>query len=695
MIVAIVQARMGSSRLPEKVFKKINGRPMLGHVLQRLQKSQHLDKIIVATTIEEEDNIIASFCEEYRIAYYRGSEKDVLDRYYKAAREAESNAIVRITADCPLLDPQVVDRVVGKYLEDECDYASNAIERTYPDGLDVEVFSFNVLETAWKKANLPSEREHVTPYIWKNDENFDISHVKLDRNLSQFRWTVDELEDLIFVREVYSHLDDGDYNFESVLDIVEEHDELTSINSHFEINEGYQKSLEEDRRVLNQNIEGSLSGSGQRLYRKARKIIPGGTQLLSKRPEMFLPESWPSYYSKADGVHVWDLDGRKYLDMSHNGIGTCILGASDSDVDVAVQEAIQAGSMSTLNAPEEVELAELLFELHPWAEMARYARTGGEAMAVAVRIARAYTGRDKVAFCGYHGWHDWYLASNLAENDALDGHLLPGLCPAGVPRGLLNTAFTFSYNQLEELKAIVNQHGNDLAAIIMEPMRSNKPEDDFLQHVREIADEIAAVLIFDECTAAFRQNTGGAHRLLGVDPDVAMFAKAMSNGYPMAAIIGKRNVMEAAQNSFISSTYWTERIGPAAALATIRKHRQHEVPKHLKKIGGIVQKGWADVSERTGLPIEISGIEALSHFDIDHEKGREAKTLFTQEMLKRGFLASTSFYVTYAHREEHVFMYLDAVEEVFSIIAQALDRCEVSSKLEGPVTHTGFKRLSL
>jgi len=445
---------------------------------------------------------------------------------------------------------------------------------------------------------------------------------------------------------------------------------------------------------VNRNRRDALTGEGQQLYRQAKQMIPGGTQLLSKRPEMFLPEHWPSYYSEVQGAHVWDLDGRKYLDMSHNGIGTCILGASDPDVDAAVQDAVQAGSMSTLNPPEEVELAELLFELHPWADSVRYARTGGEAMAIAVRIARACAGCDKVAFCGYHGWHDWYLASNLAEDDALDGHLLPGLEPAGVPRSLLNTAFPFQYNQIQELEAIVEQRGDELGAIVMEPMRSHAPEDGFLEEVRGIADEVDAVLIFDECTSAFRQNTGGVHRLLGVEPDMAMFAKAMSNGYPMAAVIGKEDVMGAAQDSFISSTYWTERIGPVAALATIRKHREQNVPEHLSRIGKLVQEGWSDVAERVGLPVEVSGIEALSHFDVDHENGQEAQTLFTQEMLERGFLAGPSFYVTYAHTEEHVEDYLDAVEEVFEIVARALDRGEVSNQLEGPVAHTKFRRLT-
>lgn len=437
-----------------------------------------------------------------------------------------------------------------------------------------------------------------------------------------------------------------------------------------------------------------MTGTGQRLYVKAKNRIPGGTQLLSKRPEMFLPDQWPSYYSRARGVEVWDLDGNKYVDMSYNGIGACILGAADSDVDGAVKAAIDAGSMSTLNAPEEVELAELLCELHPWADMVRYARSGGEAMAIAVRIARARTRRDRVAFCGYHGWHDWYLAANLAEESALDGHLLPGLEPAGVPRGLLGTSLPFRYNCIDELRAIVSKHRDELAAIVMEPIRDNAPAPGFLEEVRDIANSTGAVLIFDEITAGYRLNTGGAHLLYGVIPDIAVFAKAIGNGYAMAAIIGKGGVMQAAQSTFISSTYWTERIGPVAALATIRKYQRLDVSKHLIRIGALVQEGWRAAARGVGLPLTVSGIAPLSHFTFEGEQKQAARTLFTQLMLERGFLATNAFYATYAHQDQHVERYLGSVEQTFAQVADAMKCNAIADQLAGPVGHTGFARLT-
>jgi glutamate-1-semialdehyde 2,1-aminomutase len=433
---------------------------------------------------------------------------------------------------------------------------------------------------------------------------------------------------------------------------------------------------------------------GQDLYRRAKQLIPGGTQLLSKRPEMFLPEHWPSYYARARGVEVVDLDDRSYLDMSIMGVGACVLGYADPDVDTAVKAAIDNGTMCTLNAPEEVELAELLCELHPWAQMVRYARAGGEAMSLAVRIARAHTRRDKVVFCGYHGWTDWYLAANLGEEDALDGHLMPGLNPTGVPRGLRGTALPFHYNRIDQLKTIVAADRRGIAAIVMEPQRDRPPLAGFLEEVRDIATEIAAVLIFDEITTGFRMTAGGIHLLLGVNPDVAVFAKAMANGYPMAAVIGTEEVMQAAQSTFISSTNWTERVGPAAALATIRKYRRKNVAEHLIRIGNLVTAGWRNAAQQTGLKLHTDGLPTLTHFGFDSDDGLALTTLFTQIMLEKGFLAWNQFKPSYAHQTHHVDQYLAAVTDTFAVLAEAVAQDNVAGNLKGPPAQRGFYRLT-
>jgi len=432
---------------------------------------------------------------------------------------------------------------------------------------------------------------------------------------------------------------------------------------------------------------------GIQLWNKAKKLIPGGTQLLSKRSEMFLPEQWPSYFKKAKGIKVWDLDGNKFIDMSIMGVGACILGYADPDVNRAVKKVIEEGSMCILNSPEEVELAELLLKLHPWAGQVRYARSGGEAMAIAVRIARAYTGKDKLAFCGYHGWHDWYLAANLADKKNLDGQLLPGLEPAGVPRCLKGTAIPFNYNKIEELKKIITE--NDIGVIVMEPRREHKPEKDFLEGVRKIANKIGAVLIFDEVTSGFRMNVGGIHILYRVYPDIAVLGKAISNGFPMAAVIGKRKVMDFAQKTFISSTYWTERIGPAAVIATIKKMQKYNIPVHLVKMGKLIGAGWEKLAKKHNLKIEIFNIPSLITFKFNYGKDSQAlHTLFTQEMLKRDYLVSKSVYVSYAHKEKDIQKYLKNVSEVFAIIKKAIEDKKVYELLKGPVAHAGFRRLT-
>ena len=428
---------------------------------------------------------------------------------------------------------------------------------------------------------------------------------------------------------------------------------------------------------------------------RAKRRIPGMTQLLSKRPDMFSLGVWPGYFSKARGAYLWDLDGNKYLDMSIAGIGANVLGYADPDVDEAVKRAIADGTSSSLNCPEEVELAELFCELHPWAEMVRYTRSGGEAMTVAVRIARAHTGKDKVAFCGYHGWHDWYLAANLGEKNALGEHLLPGLNPTGVPKGLVGTALPFHYNRLNELEKIVTANRRELAAVVMEPIRNLEPEPGFIEGVRALADEVNAVFIMDEISSGFRLTTGGAHLILGnVVPDIAVFSKALGNGYPIAAVIGTTTVMEAAQTSFISSTNWTERIGPSAAIATIKKHRREQVAGHLISLGQKVQQGWSEIAQKYGISIHVGGMKPMSHFSFEGEQDNALKAYFIQLMLEQGFLASNLYYAMYAHTDEHVQAYLNAMDGAFAGIADVLQKGDLREKLDGQAAQSGFKRLN-
>lgn len=443
----------------------------------------------------------------------------------------------------------------------------------------------------------------------------------------------------------------------------------------------------------------------QNLYNKAKRIIPGGTQLLSKRPEMFAPGQWPTYYQKAHGCEVTDLDGKKYIDMCYMGIGSCTLGYADKDVNNAAKQAIDSGSMSTLNPPHEVELAELLTNLHPWADQVRYTRSGGEAMSVAVRIARAQTNKDIVLFCGYHGWHDWYLSSNISENDELaDGHLLPGLNPLGVPKGLKGTAFPFKYNDTDAFLEKIKLYKNNVGAVVIEVIRNMYPDKEFFETIRKVCDKEGIVLIFDEITSGFRLNGAGAHMKFGeekdccgycFEPDIAVFAKAMTNGYPLSAIIGKEKYLSVAQDTFISSLYWTDSIGPAATIASIKKIIKEDVPSYTEKLGKMVQKIWLDSANECGINLKITGpVPQLSIFAFEYTNALEVKTLFNQLMLERGFLTTTAFYASFAHNESHLISYEKAVKEVFMIIKDSIEKNALSKMLNGPICHDGFKRLT-
>ena len=432
-------------------------------------------------------------------------------------------------------------------------------------------------------------------------------------------------------------------------------------------------------------------GKGQKLYSKAKQIVAGGNMLLSKRPEMFLPEQWPSYFSKSKGCEVWDLDGKKYIDTLMMP-GTNSLGYNYEEIDEAVKETINSGNMSTLNAPEEVELTERLVELHPWADMARFARSGGEANSVAIRLARAASGKDNVAFCGYHGWHDWYLASNLSDSKGLDGHLLPGLDPHGVPKNLKDSVHPFEYNNFDKLEELVKT--KNIGVVKMEVYRNKEPENNFLHRVRKLANEHNIVLVFDECTSGFRKNFGGLHKLYDVEPDVAMFGKALGNGYAVTAVLGKREVMQAAEKSFISSTFWTERIGSSAALATLKAMDKEKSWEKITSMGEEINKEWIKLSQEYELPITISGLAALTTFTFKSKNALAYKTLITQEMLKKGYLAATAVYVCTAHTPEIIKTYLENLKPLFQTIKECEEGRDIMTLLEGPIAHGGFKRLN-
>lgn len=672
--VAIVQARMGSTRMPGKVLAKIKGVPLIELLLRRLNQSRAIDQIVVATSLDPRNLPLVDLVRSLGFAFEQGSENDVLDRYYQAALKHSAQIVIRITGDCPLVDPQLVDHCVDEFIRAKVDYLSNTSPPTYPDGLDIEVVTFEALSQAHQLATAAYDREHVTPFLRSSDQ-FTRKSVVGPVDHSMLRWTVDDPEDFEVIQNVFESLGvDRLFGWEEVLQLANQNPELFAAN------------------LQTKRDEGATQSTGQKLWKRAKRVIPGGNMLLSKRPEMFLPDQWPVYFSKSKGCRVWDLDGREYIDMSIMGIGTNTLGYGHPEVDEAVSKTVRDGNMSTLNCPEEVYLAEKLIELHPWADMARFARSGGEANAIAIRIARAAVGREKVAICGYHGWHDWYLSVNLGDEQGLDGHLLPGLEPKGVPRNLKGTVFPFNYNRIEELKELVAKQ--NIGVIKMEVSRNQGPENGFLEQVRELADASGAVLIFDECTSGFRETFGGLHKKYGVEPDMAMFGKALGNGYAITAVLGRRKFMEAAQTTFISSTFWTERIGPTAALKTLEVMERERSWEKITAIGQRIRARWDALAQQHQLRLAHWGLPALCGFTIQSPNSLEYKTLITQEMLKRGYLAGNSVYACTEHTDEILESYFADLSDVFAMVQDCENGRDVKTLLSGPVCHAGFKRLN-
>ena len=329
---------------------------------------------------------------------------------------------------------------------------------------------------------------------------------------------------------------------------------------------------------------------GQKFWRRANNIIPGGTMLFSKNPDLFLPKKWPAYFTKTKGCKIWDLENKKYFDLSFMGVGTNLLGYSNNFVDKAVKKIVNDGNISTLNSTEEIILAEKLIDLNKWAKFVRFARTGGEASSIALRIARAATNRDTVAVCGYHGWHDWYLAANLEDKNNLNNHLMKNLFIKGVPANYRKNIKTFEYNDLSALKKIINN--NNLAAVIMEVARDIKPEKNSLKKVRNLTEQKKIPLIFDECTSGFRETFGGLHLKYGVNPDIVIYGKALGNGYAINAVVGREEIMKEASSTFISSTFWTERIGSTAAIATLNQMEKMKSWKIVTENGKNIKKEW-------------------------------------------------------------------------------------------------------
>jgi glutamate-1-semialdehyde aminotransferase/spore coat polysaccharide biosynthesis protein SpsF (cytidylyltransferase family) len=644
---------------------------MLSLQIERIYRARRIECLVVATSDQSEDDAIVEACADIGVLCSRGSLDDVLDRTYRAAKAAGAPVVVRLTGDCPLLDPAIIDECIEMHISGAFDYTTNALQPTYPDGLDVEVMSMDALQTAWREATLPSEREHVTPFIYKHPEKFRVGTLRNDSDLSALRWTVDNADDLEFVRCVYAALypANPEFNMADILNLIQSRPEIVDVNKANQRNEGLEKSLREDR-----SMESAPVGryhKSELLLKRALRSIPLGSQTFSKSRTQYPLGVSPYFISRAHGCRVWDVDGNEYIDFI-NSLAAVSLGYNDQDVTAAVEAQLRDGVIFSLPHTLEMEVAEKIVELVPCAEMVRFAKNGSDATSGAIRLARAATGRDRIAVCGYHGWQDWYIGSTARWR--------------GVPQVVRNLTHAFPYNDVVALEKVLASFPSEFAAVIIEPMNTTEPLEGYLEDVKTATHRHGALLIFDETITGFRFANGGAQQHFGVTPDLATFGKGLANGYPLSAVAGRADIMKLMEEIFFSFTFGGETLSLAASLATMKKLQREPVVETLYRQGnkildgvrrGILNHGADDF-------MSVSGNPTWSFLILKDGEGYtqwQLKTLFMQEMLARGILTFGTHNISYAHGDSEVTALLAAYDEVIPLLVAGVRGKSLESML--------------
>lgn len=679
-VVAIVQARMASTRLPGKIMAEVNGRPLLDLMLGRVARADTVDEVCVATSVQPQDDTVEALSRKLGVRCFRGDESDVLGRYRAAAEAANADVVVRLTADCPFADPGVIDAAVRQFRAEDVDYLSNVMKRTYPDGLDVEVFGRETLERTAREAEMPALREHVTVYMRTGafphlpSGGFRVGHLVNAVNFSHLRWTVDRREDLAFVRAVVPRLKEG-FSWLELIALLTRDAELLQYNRRHRAR----------RPAIQMPGNGATPaprtfGKSVAMFERAVRTIPLATQTFSKSHLQWVRGAAPLFAERAHGCRFTDVDGNDYIDFVL-GLLPVVLGYGDADVDAAIVRQLEKGIVFSLAHPLEAELAERLTRLIPCAEMVRFGKNGSDATSAAVRLARAHTGRDKVAICGYHGWHDWYIGSTTR-------HL-------GVPEAVRRLSVTFPYNDADALELLLRAEPQGFAAIILEPAGVQRPAPGFLERLRALADHYGVVLVFDEIITGFRIDLGGAQKRYGVVPDLACFGKAMANGMPVAAIVGRAAIMRLMERIFFSGTMGGEALSLAAAVATIDKLERENVVERLWKRG-------AELRDFANRLFERRGFAGMACFDGDGWWPRlritqppvEANllnSLLRQEFAANGLLLGASLNLCLAHDAADVVAETGtAMDRALAEVRTALDSGDPRARLRGDMIQPVF-----
>lgn len=676
-VVAIVQARMSSKRLPGKVMADLCGRPLIAWVLDRVSKAEGVDAVWLATSDRLENDGLASYVMQLGYEVFRGSEEDVLLRFSETARRASADIIVRITADCPFIDPGIIRDVLNLRVKMKVDYATNTIDRKFPDGLDVEVFTRAALERAQSEASDAILREHVTPYISGKRRDvlpwggFSTAQLLAPGEFGHLRWTVDELEDLEFVRAVADALGRDNFSWLDVVALLTRKPELMRMNARFVVNEGSAIQLAS----LNRRFDRS-----NQLLARALENIPLATQTFSKSYYQWVKGATPLFIERGRGCYIWDIDGNSYIDHVL-GLLPVILGYADPDVDAAIIQQLGKGIVFSLASPLEIDLADRLIDTIPCAEMVRLAKNGSDATTAAIRLARAHTGRDKVLVSGYHGWHDWYIGTTARDQ--------------GVPAAVKALSSTFPFNDADALEKTLIADPDGIAAVILEPAGASAPAPGFLNRIRELTSRFGVVLIFDEIITGFRIHLGGAQAYYGVTPDLATFGKSMANGMPISALVGKREIMAKMTDVFVSGTFGGETLSIAAAIATIDKLQKENVVDRLWRRGKALTDGSNAIFERRGFGdiLMFAGDGWWPRLSITKPPvdANLMTSLLRQEFVAEGLLLASSFNLCLSHDSDRIMgETLAAFDRAITNVRQHLESPDPSVCLRGERVKSTF-----
>lgn len=681
MIIAIIQARMGSARLPGKSLMKIEGKPLIWHVINRVKQSKYVEQVGLATSERPQNKPLMKEAVKAGAKAFAGDEDDVLDRFYKAAKKfgaKDSDILIRINGDCPLIDPEIIDNNIKTFIDRKADYVNSGL--SFPDGVgDSEVFSFKSLEKAWKNTT-GSDREHVTPYFWKNPNIFKIEIIENKEDFSKYVFSVDHKAQFEAVKKIYKGLykkknNNGIFHMKEIIEFVNKNPEVYDMTKKIDRSCPIQHVRDQNKLKYAKSLA---------LLKRAKEVTPCAAQTYSKCYRYYCENAAPAFMERGKGSHVWDVDGNEFIDFV-GALGAITVGYNNAEINNAILSQLKKGIAFSQPTSLEVELAEKLIKIIPSAEMVRFVKNGSDATAAAVRLARAYTGRDIIAVCGYHGYQDWYIGST--ENDR------------GIPDVVKSLIKKFDYNDFESLNKIFEENKGKVAGVILEPIQDNGPENRFLEKIKELTHKNGAILIFDEVVTGFRVHLSGAQGLYNVIPDLTALGKGMGNGLPISAVAGKKELLKLIEEgAFISTTHGGEALSLAGSLATIKILERKESFKHLWKIGKklrqnldkiIMEKGLTDIVEIKGLDIEILPVfkktGSLSSYDL--------LSVYQQTMIEQGILVLTFHNLCLAHTEKDIDKYLEASKKALELVKMAVKKDSVKDLLAGEKFNPIFKRV--